>query len=352
VTCLTVFAVVGSSAIFQRSVWSAELLRKPADWYASAEARAIADAVLQYQSPQGAWPKNTDLAAPPRTPQDVPQPADGLTNTIDNGATTMPMQFLALVNQRVGEPRYRAAFERGLEYLLQAQFPNGGWPQFYPLRDGYYSRITFNDNAMVNVLELLKGVAAGTPPYAFVGVDRRRQAGTAVDRGVDVILRTQLRQNGRLTAWCAQYDEKTLAPAWARNYEPPSLSGSETVGIVRFLMGIENPSPAVVAAVDGAVAWLESVKVRGKRVVERTDAEGRDRRVVDDPAAEPLWARFYDLETNRPIFLGRDRVVRADFNEIERERRAGYAYYGTWPARLLAEEYPRWRQHVRQPPPR
>ena len=349
VFCVLTLQTARGSTTLQRITWNAELLRKPAEWYATPDARAIADSVVQFQSPQGAWPKNTDLATPPRTPQDVPQPGDGLTNTIDNGATTMPMQFLALVHQRSAEARYRDAFGRGLKYLLEAQYPNGGWPQFYPLRDGYYSRITFNDNAMVNVLELLRAVAAGTAPYAFVDEGLRRQAAGAVDRGIDVILRSQLRRDGRLTAWCAQYDEQTLAPAWARNYEPPSLSGSETVGIVRFLMAIERPPPAVVSAIDGAVAWLESVKVRGKRVEERTDAEGRDRRAVDDPSAPPLWARFYDLETNRPIFLGRDRVVHADFNDIERERRAGYAYYGTWPARLLADEYPRWRARVERP---
>ena len=56
-----------------------------------------------------------------------------------------------------------------------------------------------------------------------------------------------------------------------------------------------------------------------------------------------LWARFYELETNRPIFIGRDKVIRDDFNEIERERRTGYNYLSDWPATLLAKDYPRWR---------
>ena len=130
-----------------------------------------------------------------------------------------------------------------MDYLLAAQYPNGGWPQFFPLRDGYYSRITYNDNAMVNVLTVLRDAAAGKPPYAFVDEARRVKARAAVSRGIDIILRTQLKQDGKLTAWCSQYDEKALAPAWARAYEPPSLSGSESVGIVRFLMEIEQPTP-------------------------------------------------------------------------------------------------------------
>jgi PelA/Pel-15E family pectate lyase len=324
--------------------WGAEVLRQKPEWYASAEARAIADSVLQYQSPQGAWPKNTDLATPPRSPADIPSPTDGRANTIDNGATTTPMQFLALMVEATKDAKYRQAFERGMDYLLAAQYPNGGWPQFFPLRKGYYSRITYNDNAIANVLTVLRDAAAGKPPYGFVDDARRARARAAVARGVDIILRTQLKQDGKLTAWCAQHDERTLEPAWARTYEPPSLSGNESAGIVRFLMAIERPSPAIVAAVDGAVAWLRAVAIRGLRLEAFTDAEGmRDRRVVADPAAGPLWARFYELGTNRPIFLGRDSIVRGRLDEIERERRAGYAYYGTWPATLIDRDYPRWR---------
>ena len=173
------------------------------------------------------------------------------------------MEFLALMTHATGDARYRAAFERGVDYLLAAQYPNGGWPQFFPLREGYYSRITFNDNAMVRVLTLLRDLAAGKPPYAFVDAGRRKKADAAVARGIQVILRTQVKQGGRLTAWCAQHDERTLEPAWARNYEPPTLSGSESVGIVRFLMDIDRPTPEIVAAVDAAVGLVEGRRDRG-----------------------------------------------------------------------------------------
>jgi PelA/Pel-15E family pectate lyase len=316
--------------------WGRAVLEQPAAWYTSAAARALADIVLVYQSPHGAWPKNTDLTRPLATPDAIAaMHASGEANTIANGATTEPMRFLALMVQATGEPRYRAAFERGVDYLLAAQYPGGGWPQYFPLRPGYYSRITYTDNAMINVMTLLRDAAAGKPPYGFVDAARRTKARAAVERGIDVILRTQVRQDGRLTAWCAQHDETTLAPAWGRAYEPPSLSGSESVGIVRFLKEIDRPSPAVTAAIDGAVAWLRAVAIRGLRVETVTRPDGtRDRRTVADPAAPPIWARFYELGTNRPIFLGRDSVVRYTFGEIEQERRNGYAYYGTWAASL------------------
>ena len=334
----------GVMASAQRLEWGPELLEKPSHWYGSAEARAIADSVLEYQSPQGSWPKNTDLATPPRSPKDVPQPGDGRANTIDNGATTVPMRFLALAARSTGEAKYRAAFERGLEYLFAAQYPSGGWPQFHPLREGYYSRITFNDNAMVNVLTLLRDVGRGEAPYAFVDRARRERASGAVARGVDVILRTQVRQDGRLTAWCAQHDEKTLEPAWARAYEPPSLSGGETVGIVRFLMSIEEPTPEIIASIEGAVQWLRAVAMSGLRVDRIPRPDGRTERIlVKDPDAPPIWARFYELRTNRPLYLDRDSVYRYDFSEIGYERRSGYNYHGDWASALLSGDYPRWR---------
>jgi PelA/Pel-15E family pectate lyase len=316
--------------------WGGTVLRQPPSWYGSAEARAVADSVLQYQSPQGGWPKSTDLARPPRTPGDVPRPGDGRANSLDNEATTLPMGFLARVAHATGEAKYRDSFLRGVEYLLAAQYPNGGWPQFWPLRNGYYSRITYNDDAMIRTMTILRDVAGGEPPYDFVDASHRQRAADAVARGIDCILKTQIKQDGKRTAWCAQHDEKTLEPAWARAYEPPSLSGAESVGIVRFLMSIEEPTPQVVASIEGAVAWLRSVAIKGVRIETiRRDDGRRERRLIPDPAAPPLWARFYELGTNRPLYLDRDSVFRYDFAEIGYERRSGYAYHGTWAAELL-----------------
>ncbi len=323
--------------------WGDYYLRQKPEWYASAEACRVADNVLLYQSQHGAWPKNTDLLAPVTPAALKAVQAGGKADTIDNGATTLPMTFLARVAQATGDAKYRGAVTRGIDYLLAAQYPNGGWPQFYPLREGYYSHITYNDGAMIHALTLLRDVAVGRSPFEFVDAKRRAKAADAVTRGIDCILRTQIKQDGKLTAWCAQHDEKTLAPAWARNYEIPSLSGAESVGIVRFLMEIEPPTPEIIAAVEGAVAWLKAVTITGLRYERGTQADGKkDGWVTPDPTAGPLWARFYELGSNRPIFTGRDKTVHSALSEIERERRAGYDFYGNWAERLLARDHPRW----------
>lgn len=353
-TALNTFALLRLAAVCLCTVsaacaaapvrWSNDLPNRPAAWFATPEARAVAAAVLTYQSGHGAWPKNTDLSVP-LTPEIAAEiKRGGKADTIDNGGTVTPLRFLARVHAAAPDPAYVRAMVRGLDYLLASQYPNGGFPQFFPLREGYYSRITFNDNATANVLGLLREIASGREPFGFVDADRRARCADAVARGIDCILRTQVRQDGKPTAWCAQHDEKTLAPAWARKYEGPSLSGNESVGLVRFLMGVENPSPEIVAAIEGAVAWLRSVRIDGLRIETFTGADGkRDRRAVPDPAAPPVWARFYELGTNRPLFMGRDSVPHYALAEIEQERRVGYAFYGDWPASLLEKDYPRWR---------
>lgn len=328
--------------------WGNGILRQPATFYGSAEALRIAEAVLRYQSAEGGWPKNLDLTIDPGTPENLARLVDGKANTIDNGGTTMPIRYLAQVNAAHPDPRYRAAVERGLDYLFRAQYPNGGWPQFFPLREGYYSNITFNDDAMVHVIELLRDVAHGQKEFAFVDTGRREAAALAVRKGLDVILRTQIKVDGKLAGWCAQYDPQTLSPAWARKYEPPSLSGGETVGIVRLLMTFDT-TPQIAAAINGAVQWLEKAAVRNLRVEDFVNAEGQpDRRAVAAKGSPRIWARFYELETSRPLFLGRDSVFHYSFGEIERERRTGYGYYGYWAEGLIAKDYPAWKARKRK----
>ena len=330
-----------------------DVLKQPDAWYASADARDLADTVLLYQFPNGGWPKNREMTLPPQAEaaaRSTPVPADEQMPTIDNNATHEQLRFLARVISAVnGTDAHRAAVARGLDYLLAAQYPNGGWPQFFPLREGYYSHITFNDDAMAFVLEVLHDVARGRAPFAFVDPSYRPRAAGAVAKGVDCILRCQVVVDGVKTVWCAQHDEKTLAPAPARKFEPVSLSGGESVELVRFLMSLDEPPPEVIAAVAAAVDWFKRVKITGLRY-ERMSApalpKGRDMVVMPDPAAGPLWARFYEIGTNRPIFIGRDAVIHYALSEIEHERRIGYRWYVDSPARLLAKDYPAWQARL------
>ncbi|MBC7798833.1 MAG: pectate lyase, partial [Pyrinomonadaceae bacterium] len=244
--------------------------------------------------------------------------------------------------------KHKTAFLKGLDYLLASQYENGGFPQYFPIQKGYYAHITYNDDAMIGVLKILRDIAKKRDDYAFVDETRRAKAEIAVQKGIECILKTQIKVNNTLTVWCAQHDEKTFAPSPARKFEPISLSGYESVAIVEFLMTVQNPGQDVISSIESAVSWFQKTKINGIKVVEKPDksTRGYDRIVINDKTAEPLWARFYDIQTNRPIFIGRDSIIKYSLAEIEEERRNGYNYYTAEPNDLIKRNYTKWRQKL------
>ena len=212
-----------------------------------------AENILLHQRNNGGWPKNYDRERELTEGRKKLLLAFKNRNdaTFDNGATHTEVRYLAKAFLKTGEPRYREAFRKGVEFMLAAQHDNGGWPQRHPKPSGYSAHITFNDEAMIGVMSTLRDISRDRKAYPFIDDKLRERCGKAVERGIPCILKCQIVVKGKKTAWCAQHDEKTLVPRGARSYELPSISGSESVGVVRFLMEIEKPSPEIIDAVQG-----------------------------------------------------------------------------------------------------
>ncbi len=308
--------------------------KQPAGWFASPEALGIADNLLASQRPNGSWPKNID------TSQSVGPPIDARNGlgrgTFDNGATCGEIRFLGHVYMETGQEKYLHPFLKGVDHVLEAQYENGGWPQYFPPK-GYAKHITFNDNTMVNLMNLVRDLA-NDDVFSFLDDKRKDRLKQAFDRGIDCIVDCQIRVDGELTAWCAQHDSVTFQPRGARTYEHPSLSGSESVSIIRLLMSLQNPSPQVCRSIESACRWFEKTKLTG---IKQVKVDG-DKKIVPAKDASPLWARFYEIGTNRPIFSGRDGVIKYSLAEIEVERRNGYSWYST-AAQSLPRQLKRWR---------
>lgn len=314
----------------------------------------VAENMLLYQRANGGWPKhfpvnkNVDYTRELSGDEKlalVAGYAEGKDATIDNGATTKEIRYLSKIYKQTKNEKYFNAAKKGTDYLLTAQYANGGWPQFFPDFSGYRSQITYNDNAMANVLNVLYDVVYKKNELDIFDNQFQNKCVDPIVRGVQCILKTQLKQQGKLTAWCAQYNAQTLQPEMARKFELASLSGAESVGIVRFLMRIEQPSADIIASVNAAVEWFEKVKIVGYKYVDIAapqEKSGKDRVLVAD-SSSVVWARFYDMETNEPFFAGRDSQRHKTLAEVENERRIGYAWYGNWPLKLLKTEYPEWK---------
>lgn len=334
---ITVLVVAMCSACFVASA--------PADDLRTAEN------ILLYQRETGGWPKNYDRKQELTESQRRVVVSEKSKNDsmIDNGATHTEIRLLANAFQKTMDDRFKQAALRGIRYLLDGQYDNGGWPQQFPEPRGYGRYITFNDNAMIGVMSLLRDVADHKEAFIFVPDQLRQQCGQAVQRGVVCILKCQIHVDGRPTVWCAQHDQVTFEPRQARSYELASLSGSESVGIVRFLMQTEESSDEVIRAIEGAVAWFERSKLQGIKLVRVEDAaqpNGFDRIVVQDRTAPPMWARFYDIPTNQPIFCSRDGVPKRTLAEISHERRNGYSWLGYYAQGLLQKDLPHWQRRI------
>ena len=346
------------------------------EWYASAEAHQAADSAMRYQYPCGGWAKNhawhlleNDGKMKERRAilQQIAR-GESLGATIDNDATTHEMMLIAKVysackadgkTKKKELRRLHSAFCRALNYLVEAQYDNGGWPQFYPFKpldnEGhpfYSDHITFNDNAMVNVMSLLRDIAEEKTPFDALNLtpQQRQQAHDAFYRGVQCILDCQIKKDGKLTVWCQQHDEHTLLPAPARAYELPSFTGShETASILQLLMSLPQPSDSVVTAVTAAVDWLKAHTLRDQRVEAFTNAEGlRDRRLVHHFGSS-TWARYYDLQTEEPYVCDRDGKPQPSMEYIGYERRNGYGWYGEQPRHII-EHFDKWLKKNRNNP--
>ncbi|QOD60208.1 pectate lyase [Polaribacter haliotis] len=328
--------------------WQDIIHNKEVFWFASVEAKQIAENVLLYQREIGGWPKNVQMHKPLSKEKKevlIALKPQGKGATTDNGATIQEMLFLSKMYHQIPDERYKNSFFKALDYLLEAQYDNGGWPQYYPLRKGYYTHITYNDDSMINILNLLKEIKNNTDYYSIKPTKLQlEKINIAYNKGIHCILKTQYKQNGELTAWCAQHNKNTLEPAKARAYELPSLSGSESANIVLFLMSIKNPSKEIITAVNAAVSWFQSTKINNLREDRIYSKAGKliEKKMIPDVNAQPIWARFMDLKDNTPFFCDRDGIKKYSITEIGAERRNGYAWYVNHPRKVL-ETYTDWK---------
>jgi PelA/Pel-15E family pectate lyase len=326
--------------------------------YETDDIRGIADNILLYQQPNGGWPKNYDMLAILTDEQKaiLSQHRDSFHTTFDNGATYTQIAYLAKAYTLLGDTKYKEAAIRGLRFILKAQYKNGGWPQFYPDISGYRKYITFNDGAMIGAMQVLQDISQNEPYYSFVDNQLRNQAIKAYQKGINCILNCQIAENGKPTVWCQQHDNITLLPVGARTFELPSKASEESAEIVRLLMQVKNPNPQIIDAIKNAVAWFQKVAIKDERVktvpakdvVYKFHEAKFDKIVVTDSGAPPMWTRYYELETDRPMFANRDGKKVYQLSGVSRERRTGYAWYGYWPQKIISVEYPAWLKNVAQ----
>ena len=229
---------------------------------------------------------------------DPPRKDGQNTSTLDDNTTQSALRLLMQVDQALGfrNTRIHGAVRYCLHQLLAAQYPNGAWPQRfsespndrefptkkadYPeswsrtfLKDEYRSHYTFNDNAIGDMVDVMLEAAETYGKSEFL--DAAKRAG-------DFILLAQMPEPQ--PAWAQQYD-RDMHPAWARKFEPPSITGGESQEVMRTLLTLYQATgdPKYLEPIPRAIDYFRSSLLPDGRL-----------------------ARFYELRTNRPLFFTKD----------------------------------------------
>ena len=263
----------------------------------------------------------------------------GYVGTIDNDATVQEMRLLAVRYKETTNANYKSAFKtsfnKAVNFLLTMQRASGGLPQVWPKRGEYSDHITLNDNAMIRAMVTMMDVANKTSPFDSDIIDdaTRSKMNGALEKAIDYLLKAQIVNNGTPTVWCAQHDTANYAPRSARAYELESKSGSESAGVVWFLMNWPNQTEAIQKSIKSAIAWYKKTKVTGLYFNKK---QGR----FEEREGSVLWYRFYEVNNDNYFFCDRGGATTKtqDFTKISEERRTGYQWAGDYGTALINTE--------------
>lgn len=311
--------------------------------------KKYSDIVVSYQFKNGAFPKSGfdheyrkgKIAT--ESERDAVEKYRRSLGTFDNLSTTTELATLGHTYERFKDASHKAAAQRTIEWILGAQHSTGGWPQWYKPRskDHYSAHATFNDDGMARVLISLQKALRKEDPFDsdIFTPDQLARCEKAIEKGVDYILKSQIKTGGKLTVWCAQHGMDDYKPKTAREYELPSKSGNESVLVTAFLMS-RPQTPEITKAVKAALAWYSDpeVYVKDKIYVRPKRGDGRKEEVFVDAPGRKMWYRFYELETNKGFFCDKGSGGKKlyNYNDLKDDRYYGYAWAGPWGEPLLA----------------
>jgi PelA/Pel-15E family pectate lyase len=221
--------------------------------------------------------------------------------TLDDNNTQSAFQLLMRVDKVLDfkDAEIHNAVMYGLDALLKAQYPNGSWPQRYEEfpqaadfsvnqarypqtwsrtfpEARYYNFYTFNDNSIADIM--------GMMAEAYHTYDDARYI-DAAKRGGEFMILAQMPEPQPV--WAQQYN-LDMEPSWARKFEPPSVTGGETFGIMKALLDVyvETGDEKFLAPIPRALVWAKRSLLPDGRL-----------------------ARFYELKTNTPLYFTKDDYV-------------------------------------------
>ncbi len=350
----------GTPAVGEAFLEAYEATKNPVCAHAALDA---AEALVKTQLQSGGWYYRGHFAPPAREPffyrrslsgELLPDPTpdarrnepsgwflwskgdfrDRNATILDDDVTQAALRFLIRVDAatKFQNEAIHDAVRHGLDALVRAQYPNGGWSAnfdrfpaispdeaTYPVRKASYPEnwsrtwpkaydgpYVTNDNLMANAIATLI-VAVET-----YGDTEPRYRDSLLAAG-DFLLLAQMPDPQ--PAWAQHYDVD-MHPTWDRQFEPPAISGRESQEILAALVDLARATNETrfLEPVPPALAYLKSSLLPNGKL-----------------------ARFYELETNRPLYFTRGPGGKGWEITYETDRLASN-YGWEWDSRLDAIE--------------
>jgi PelA/Pel-15E family pectate lyase len=295
------------------------------DNYYLEAARDVARALVRGQYCSGGW--DYFIEFDPQKRAQFPYRADGRCGdntsarqtTLDDNITQAAMRLLMRVDRELGfkDASIHEAALFALDSLVKAQYPNGAWPQRYarfpepnafPVKQASYpeswprtwpgatytAHYTFNDNSIVDMIDAMLEAARIYKEPRYLA---------AAEKGGAFILLAQVPEPQ--PGWAQQYD-RDMHPAWARRFEPPSITGGESQSVMRALLLLYRET--------GQRKYLEplprALEYYRRSLLPKVENPSEIRR-RSCPKETPCLARFAELKTNRPLYITKGTRVTA-----------------------------------------
>lgn len=216
--------------------------------------------------------------------------------TYDDLGTMSAAKFLLRMYVEKNDPVYKVPLEKVIHFILESQYPVGGWPQRYPLRydhpfegkEDYSSFITLNDDVTPEIIDFL------IQCYQAMGLQNIKEP---IMRAMYLMI--TLQQGEPYAGWADQYTVTDLKPAHARSYEPRSVNTGTTVGMIYQMMEYYKltADTRFLSGIPAAIKFLESQRL--------PDSEVRKWRRKSNNPNEILVPRFIDPDTGKPLYVHR-----------------------------------------------
>ena len=274
-------------------------------------ARKVARALAWGQREIGGWDHRVKVDH--LKPESVqPERAKGRC-TFDDNITQEALSFLMAIDQILDEAWLTESVELGLQFMLQSQFANGAWPQWFPLRGGYHNNYTFNDNSINDCIRVM------TEAHKHYG---KKEYLDSARRGGDFMILSQCKPPQ--AGWAQQYDQE-LKPSWARSFEPSGICSAATARNIRALVNLYlyTKDEKYLKPIPAAIDWLKRSQIKPN-----------------------LWGRIYEVGSNKPIYGDRrdGNKIHYDYEKVSEFERTHYSWQSSYGIPGIIAYYEKVRQ--------